>query len=389
MKRKKTPKLDLETIFPLLIAQWRKLQEIPGPADVLQTREFRSVVEAVKKLQRGLHVDRSLAGTDYFKSKELLGGYLLYDWLIHYQEGYALLGELPRPPRRVLDVCSGPLPMAFAALHHSAEEVIATDKNLGALLLGAEVCGRYGYPVTTRRWDSLSQQAPPFEGLFDLIIVSHCLEELFPSTKKGWVEEQEQFIKRIMNYLTPDGHLLIVESSYQETNRRILELRDRMVSSGIPIQAPCVWRGKCPAIQKEYQPCYAQREMEKTYHLKEIQRAAQINLSSLKMSYLILRHPDASWPNIGDKKLYRVVSPEFETPQGRKFYLCGIDGKKTLESRVNKHPQESKCFDFLRRGELIKISNSVNSGSRMVIAEDTELSIEAALNKPFIEIESS
>src|SRR5207253_490580 len=117
------------------------------------------------------------------------------------------------PPKRVLDICSGPGPLAFAALRHGAQEVIATDQNLSALTLGAEVFGRYGLPLSIRQWHCLKEK-PPVKGPFDLIMLGHCLEELFPSTKKGWEEEQHRFLRRLIDhYLSPNGYLLIVDSS--------------------------------------------------------------------------------------------------------------------------------------------------------------------------------
>ena len=152
MKSKKAPATDLETIIPLLIGVWRRFTKLSGPPDRLQTREFRSVVAAVTKLQKGLEKGEELVAQDYFADSDLLGGYLLYQWLIHYQQGLSLIGEVPHGSiKRVLDIGSGPAAFSFAAMRHGATNVTAIDKNLTALQLGAEVCGRYGYPLTIRR----------------------------------------------------------------------------------------------------------------------------------------------------------------------------------------------------------------------------------------------
>ena len=168
MKTKRAPALDLDTIMPMLIGVWRRFHKESGPGDVLQTREFRRVVEAVQAIK---------TEKNPFQSRELLGAYILYYWVVHYQQALSLLGELPHTPKRVLDVCSGPAPMAFAALRHGAQEVYATDKNTTALELGAEICGRYGLPLSIRKWNCQSQPLP-IEGKFDLIILGHCLKEL-------------------------------------------------------------------------------------------------------------------------------------------------------------------------------------------------------------------
>lgn len=384
MKSRKTLSPDLENIIPLLINVWRRFKKEHGPGDRLQTREFRSVVEAVQKLRKGLSEDMSLVGQDYFNQQDLLGAYILYHWVIHYQEGLSLIGELPNTPRRVLDVCSGPAPMAFAALHHGATEVYAIDRNMAALTQGAEICGRYGYTLKVRQWDCFKDKLP-VEGKFDLIILGHCLEELFPSNKKGWSEHQHLFLKQLLQKLTPNGFMILAESSFGEANRRILQVREQLVQEGIAIQAPCVWKGNCPALQVANSPCYAQREMEKPYLIKEIQRAASINLGSLKMSYLITRSPTTEWPKLPASPFYRVISPPFESHQGTAYYLCGTNGKKKLSSHVKDHPKESRAFEYLKRGELISMENALEQGNSLDIVQGTEINVKAACGKPIPE----
>lgn len=380
MKTKRV-ETDLETIMPLLMGVWRRYHKLSGPIDKLQTREFRSVVTAVQELQKGLETGKSLAGQDYFSNPETLGAYLLYQWVVHYQQGLSLINELPTTPRRVLDLCSGPAPFAFAALKQGAQEVIALDRSQQALTLGAEVCGRYGFPLTIRTHDCRKLQFP-VEGKFDLIIVGHCLEELFPDTQSQWQQTQKNWINHVLTYLNPNGYLLIVESSQIHTNKRVLTLRDHLVQGGLAIQAPCVWKGECPALQTANSPCYAQREFEKPYLIKEIQRAAEINLGSLKMSYLITRAPKAQWPELPNHPLYRVISPGIDSDQGKRYYLCGTDGKKSVTSRLTQYPKESRAFEYLKRGELISFEDVVDKQNRFEIVMDSKIIIEAPTGKP-------
>lgn len=380
MKKNKMPPSDLETVLPLLIGIWRRFHKLSGPPDVLQTREFRSVVTAVQQLQKGLETGNELIGQDYLAQPDLLGAYLLYYWILHYQQGLALINEIPYSPRRVLDLASGPGAFSFAALRHGASEVVAIDQNATALKLASEICGRYGYPLTGRS-HSLLRFPFPVTGKFDLIIIGHCLEELFPDTKKNWTQTQKNWIQSLLNYLSPQGMLLFVENSLLQTNHRLLALRDQLVKEGFPVQAPCVWKGDCPALQVK-SLCYAQREFEKPFLIKEIQRAAQINLSSLKMSYLILRHPEADWPLLPERPLYRIISPPIESHAGKRYHLCGTDGKKDLGSHLKEHTPETRAFDYLKRGELISIEDALVKQPHFDIVLGTRVKVEAALNKP-------
>ena len=233
MSKKKSPSLDLETLMPILIGMWRRFHQLSGPPDLLQTREFRGVVDALQVLRKGLFEDKSLIGKDYFSQPELLGAYLLYYWTVHYQEGLSLINEIPQVPGRVLDLCSGLAPFAFAALKHGAGEVYAVDQNRKALEMGAEIAGRYGFPLTVRQGNCLHGRAA-VEGDFDLIILGHCLEELFPESQKGWKEAQNSFIRSLLKKVRPAGHLLIVDRSELDINHRILHLRDALAAEEYP-----------------------------------------------------------------------------------------------------------------------------------------------------------
>jgi SAM-dependent methyltransferase len=345
----------------------------------LQTREFRSVVDAVSELQR-CFIRNEFSRDDYLQDPNTLGAYLLYYWMLHYQEGISLINEIPTTPRRVLDLGSGPGSFAFAALRHGASEVIAIDQSKLALTMASEVCGRYGLPVQFRQQNVL-RFPYPVEGKFDLIIAGHCLGELFPESKKNWKELQKEWVKNLVQYLTPEGMILFVENSLLPMNHRVLALRDELVAAGFPIQAPCVWKGECPALQAN-SLCFAQREFEKTYLMKEIQRGADIHLSSLKMSYLIVKNPNSEWPALPSYPVYRVISPPIDTHVGKRFHLCGTDGKKDLGSRLREMTKETKAFDYLKRGELISVADVVEKNQHIDLVQGSKIKIEAALQKP-------
>lgn len=385
VKPRKQPIPDLNEIVPILIGQWRRMMEMPGPPDILQTREFRSVVDKVRAIQSGIIDGDALAHEDYFADKATLGAYTLYQWILHYQEGLSLINEIPEPPLRVLDLCAGPCPFAFAALRHGAHEVIAFDKNMEALRWGAQICGRYGMPLTILQGDC-KQPMRKIEGKFDLIILGYALKELFPNldTNQAAFDEAAAYLKRLGKMLNPEGHLLIVESSLGDSNRTVLRLRDALVEEKMAVQAPCVFRGPCPALQRKDTPCYAQRDMEKPYFVSEIQRAAGIHLGSLKMSYVIFRAPGAAWPETGERALYRVISPPFESHYGTSHYLCGVDGKKKISGEENKINNNSKAFLHLKRGELIQIEKPIERGNIIELGEETAVKVVAAPGKAFI-----
>lgn len=382
MKRRKLPHNDTAALIPFLIDYWRKWSKMPGPDDRLQTREFRSVVELVRGLESG-----PANFEDPVTGRKELGASLLYTWQKHYQQALSLLGELPRAPRRVLDLCSGLGSFARAAFRHGAEEVLCLDKSEIALTVGSELCGYSGFAPRWDRWDGPWGPLP--QGPFDLIVLGHGLEELFPARHlEGAIEKMGEFLLATAQRLTSEGHLLLVESSLNETNRWFLALRDELRRLGLTIQAPCIWQGACPAKEAQA-PCFAQREMIKPPFVAEIQRSARINASSLKMSYLLLKHPSQPAPRlkrpIDEEKWYRVISPPFESHLGKRIYLCGEDGKRDLGCRLPMEDHRRETFETLQRGGLYRLGSEVARGRHAEVDLKTRFSMVAPPGRPLPE----
>lgn len=340
--------MNLEELNRLTLQNYRRLSKEPGPVDKLQTREFRKIAAEIQAGNEGLLP------------------YLLYYFPLRYQEGLSLIGECPETPKRVLDLFSRTGPFALAALVKGASEVTMLDSDETWLDIGSDIIGRMGYPVNSAVWDPA--KTIPVRGQFDLIILA------YPPTPV-----KDDFIQKLLERLTPNGHLLLVASSQKSVNKEFLERRDRLVKAGYPVQAPCVWKGECVAL-KAGAPCYAQREFKKTTIMKDLQRAAEINLSSLKMSYLLLKPRVGTWPEV--ETSYRVISPPMPTLQGDRYYLCGTDGKKTLGTTLDIHPKQSRAYEFLKRGELIALENCTINKNALEVTKDTVIKVIAPIGKP-------
>ncbi len=369
-KRAPLPKPLWDEIYFILIDKWRKLSKLPlGPADKLQTREFRSLINSLLIYRKSDEID----------SPETLGAYLMYEWPIHYAQGLSLLQELPNKPTKVLDLGTRGAPFSLAALQHGATEVLAIGENIRALKHGADLAGHLGYPISIRVADPKYPKLLSLEGTQDLIILSYSLFRQFSS-----LEAQMSYIKMLLPLLSKDGHLLVVEDSATEINLNFLRLRDEIASQKISILAPCLWKGNCPALKHGTSPFFAQRPLvNKPFMIKEIQRAAKINLNSLKMSYLILRSPLFTPPELPNN-LYRVVSPSVNTFRGKRYFLCGVSGKGTLGTTLKEHPKHSKAFEYLKRGDVISIEDAVTLHDDMQVVDKTLLQLKTPCDKPLL-----
>ena len=182
-----SPSDDLARWMPRLLAAWRAVRRggrgsgPRPPADALLPDELREIGAAVGRLSRGLTRERELAGARYMDEPRLLGAYLLFYWPTSYLQARGTISELRRRPRTVLDLGSGPAPVAFAALDAGAAEVVAADRSARALATARDLARAAGEPLGTREWNPhRTPLAALAEGRrFDLVTMGHLVNELF------------------------------------------------------------------------------------------------------------------------------------------------------------------------------------------------------------------
>ncbi len=112
MKERRTPDLELETILPILIGYWRRLHKLSGPPDKLQTREFRGVLMGSKHFKSNFTKENLNRSKLLPKQRSIrrISPLSLGDSL---PRGDVAIRGTPSPPKRVLDVCAGALPLAL------------------------------------------------------------------------------------------------------------------------------------------------------------------------------------------------------------------------------------------------------------------------------------
>lgn len=369
MKNKRpSVKLDWQEIYPLLIMHYRQLNKLPvGPLDRMQTREFQALAQRVQ----------TLTYSSNLIEKEDLSAFLMYYWPMLLAQGISLIQEIPEIPQKVLEIGSGTAPFALAALMSGSTEACTIHTNELALKSGALLSGKIGYPLSIRTEDPKQLRNSSLENKWDLIIVAHSLMDLFPD-----LDKQKKYILSLLDRLSDNGHLLLVDSSSLDINRHLLMLRDLLVKANVKIQAPCIWQGSCPALAHGSSPCFTQRPFDKPFIINDIQKASKIHENSLKMTYLLLRPAGLKTTHPTGERLYRVVSPPIETFKGPRYFLCGTDGKKTLGTQLKAHPKQSKAYDFLKKGDLVQIEKPLELENDLIISEDTTFTLRAPFDKP-------
>lgn len=329
--------------------------------------DVRAVAQSVRTLSLGLTRDRQLAGARYMDDPKLLTAYLLFYWVVSYAQARSVLSELGTRPRAVLDLGSGPAPVAFAALDAGAAEVTAADRSKKALDLAKKLATDAEEALATREW---SPERPLPEGEFDLITMGHLLNELEPARRVPLVEAA-------LAKLKPRGSVLILEPALRETSRGLLHVRDALVAKGFAVRAPCMWRGNCPALLKESDWCHAERSWRMPPLVESIARAASLHKEALKMSYLVLAPQGEAWRDPPPGRVFRIVSEPLEGKGRARYMGCGPEGRVGLAMQHKHVRPENEAFMKLERGDVIEVTTTQEKGDGLSLDDTSTVKVVA------------
>ncbi len=390
------PTRDLEQWIPRLIAVWRRhrkagkpqrgggrnaprarFEEEELPEGNLTKDELREIGAGVKQLSMGLTRNRELAGAHYMDDPKLLGAYLLFYWPVSYAQARSTLSELPNRPRAVLDLGSGPGPLAFAALDAGATSVVAADRSKPALELARALATEAGEGMATREW---SPEKPLPEGKFDLITMGHVVNELY----NGAIEPRAELLERVLERVNPHGSLVVIEPALKDTSRALLKVRNVLVDKGYAVRAPCLFRGPCPALQKDSDWCHAERSWRMPRLIEDIAHAASLHKESLKMSYLVLAPRGEAWPEPPTGAVFRIVSEPLEGKGRTRFMGCGPEGRIGLAMQEKHENEKNRLFFKVTRGDVIRITDTEDRGDGRALTDQSSLEILANAGKPVV-----
>jgi ribosomal protein RSM22 (predicted rRNA methylase) len=391
----RTAQEDLAALVPALVAAWRRLgagarrgggRRPPRPSRAegrLSPEELREVARGVERLSTGLTRDRALAGARYMDDPRLLGAYLLFYWPLSYLQARGVLSELPRRPRAVLDLGSGPAPVAFAALGAGAARAVAADRSAPALAAARALAAELGEPLATRAWDpsrpGATAQAAGGER-WDAIALGHVVNELFAGADAA--PRRAALLEEAAAHLAPGGSLVVIEPALRETSRALLAVRDLLVARGYAVRAPCLFRGPCPALLRETDWCHAERPVEPPPLVAEIGRAAGLRKEAVKMSYLVLGPPGEAWAEPPAGRVFRIVSEPLPSKGRLRYMGCGPEGRVGLALQDKHLGGPNAAFARLLRGDVVALAGVEPRGDGLRLSEASEVKVLARAGEP-------
>lgn len=377
----------------------------------------------VARLQLGLTGSRELIGKSYMDDPSLLKAYFDYYWPVSFQQTkYALLELFGNSekllsfiPKSLIDVGSGPGPVASAFAEMGTELIFLIDQSQKALSLAREK--QIAKDVQTLCMD-IENPIPKKIALWgkaQCISFGHSLNEIGfqaenPLQKRIEVLEKwaEALSPKVQNDLSTKPFILILEPALLSTSRDLLLVRNELVLRGWSVLAPCYGRENlpCPAIQAGLeQTCHSDISWQIPLHVKKNAQKLGISKDTLKVTWLALSPPEQNPQNklsyaqkngdraqiflrdsensnklenlqIPTEESYtcRVVSEVLTNKAGRlRRLICGSRGRFPLSINGDRAELKSTQFELLSRGELICIVNPEIRESGWGIKDQTKI----------------
>ncbi len=359
----------------------------------MQKEELKSLASVVSRLSALLTKDRENLPVAYLKDPELRNAYIRYFLPANMKKVHLPLTDLSLNPAslpgarlRVLDLGCGPGTALLGVLSFFAQRpqrpslaCVAVDRVGENLRAAEDVFNSYtnsnslDASIKTVRADIGTEYA--VEGLFDLILFSNVLNELYPFDEDR-IERRASLVKAVMTrHLADTGSCIIIEPALRTTSREMLEIRDNILGQGAHIYSPCLAHGKCPALANPRDWCHEDIAWDPPAVIKEIDSLTGLRKDSLKFSYLVLRKDRLSLADILGHHSFRVVSEPLVSKGKLEIFICGAPGRK-LVTRLDKDKSpENQFFDVLKRGAIAGFAGLIDEGTRFKIEQGTKVII--------------
>lgn len=231
-------------------------------------------------------------------------------------------------PRSLLDIGAGPGTVAIAALSlwPGLEKIKLLEPNPYLKQAGQELFESLGHAGKIEWINTVIETADLIPYTSDLVTSGYVLNEI--RDEKG----VEQLIEKI--WQTSLGTLLVLEPGTPEGYAIILRIRDKLLSCGAHMIAPCPHTATCPLAGQSW--CHFSARVDRSRLHRILKDGASLSYEDEKFSYVSFSRQERVLPS------HRVIG----YPSGTKIVqlqLCNGDGSATTTRIPKSHPHHKLC----------------------------------------------
>ncbi|MGB7053983.1 MAG: small ribosomal subunit Rsm22 family protein [bacterium] len=190
---------------------------------------------------------------------------------------------------------------------------------------------------------------------YDFILCINSLAEI--------IEEEDiplRFISSTFRHLVDGGLFIIIEPALKKFSRRLMRLRDRLVSNKrIQLLLPCLHDSPCALLEvdsrKEW--CHQTVPWSPPEFLRIINQGINREIDVLKFSYLVIAR---SAKRLKRPSGHLVISHLLKEKGKQRCYICTPEGRAELV-RLNKARSEANAgFDKISKGVIVNLTDVVH-----------------------------
>lgn len=267
----------------------------------------------------------------FFQQKVHTYAYLALRFPATFAAIYEALKHLPRSPKSVLDIGSGPGTMLWAALAHfpgiESATLVEADREMVKI---ARVLLNVGTPIRAS-WAEKRMQAFETNETFDLAAAAYALSELSES-------DFEPMLQKMWN-ATKDT-LFIIEPGTPYGYRQIMNARTWLIAQGAHIVAPCTHKNACPfAHTSDW--CHFATRLDRNEWQRFV-KSASLGYEDEKYSYLIVSRLPVHPPYA------RIVKTPLKKSGHVRLTLCTAEGlvEKVVAASAGESYKEAKKLSW-------------------------------------------
>lgn len=342
-------KVDLVHEIPLILENQFSLNSLRSPKDA------RQIAEAILKLS-DFYIANPDQATPWEESWARLA-YLSYFLPLNHARAKRVYREIER-----------------AQLHQQIDTVIDFGSGLGSLSWVFEKPKYYfvEHSINARKlhqelgaqgqWlkSDLELEEPRRNGLFS--------GSSNPSKRKTLAFFSYSFteLQKLPAWAMDCDYLLVIEPATQVDGRRLMTLRQNLITQGWHALAPCLHQLSCPLLtQSQGDWCHDRLVFDKPDWFIEIEKHLPIKNNTVTLSYLLMsKQPPAMSQTNSSQKMARTVGDLVHENGKSRQLICQNDQREFL-TWMDRHWKKGKNYLFqeIPRGELVDLPENLEKKS--------------------------
>lgn len=137
--------------------------------------------------------------------------------------------------------------------------------------------------------------------------------------------------------------------------------------------SPCIFRGSCPALEKESDWCHSEVFWEAPVLMADIAKASGLHKDALKMTAVTFMRKKEAPQCQDDSGIFRIVSEPLASKGRQRFMGCGACGRVGLSLQTKHINEGNNRFSRLKRGDLVRIQGLQEKGDGMVLTPESRV----------------